>query len=87
VHTFSTVAAAPTGFDDLGSYTTVVVDLEGGGRLLGWLGETIPVGDLKIGIDVQVVPRAFEETEQIRLYYTIDRPGTTWGKQPPPHLG
>ena len=82
VYTCSTIAAAPTGFEDVAPYTVTVVDLEEGGRLLGWLGETIPPGDVKIGMDVQVVPRLFEETEEIKLYLSVEKPGTTWGKAP-----
>jgi uncharacterized OB-fold protein len=87
VNTFSTIAAAPTGFDDMAPYTVTVVDLEGGGRLLGWLGETIPAGDLQIGQEVQVVPRIWEEGEEIKVYYTVELPGTEWGKAPPPWKG
>jgi uncharacterized OB-fold protein len=85
--TFSTIAAAPTGFEDEVPYTIGVVELEEGGRLLAWIGETIPVADVQIGMDVQAVPRIFEETEDIKVYYTIERPGTSWGKSPPAHLG
>lgn len=85
VYTFSTIAAAPTGFEDEAPYTVTVVDLEEGGRLLGWLGETIPPEGLEIGAEVQVVPRLFEEKEEIKVYYTIEKPGTTWGKAPPHH--
>jgi len=82
VYTYSTIAAAPTGFEDLVPYTIAVVDLEEGGRLLAWVGETIPVEDFEIGMDVQVVPRLFEELEEIRVFYTVERAGTTWGKAP-----
>ena len=82
LHTFTTISAAPTGFDDYAPYTVGVVDLAEGGRLLAWIGDTIPAEERKIGINVQVVPRIFEETEDIRVYYTIERPGTTWGKAP-----
>ncbi len=77
--TYSRISAAPTGFEDLVPYTVGVVDLEEGGRLLAWVGETIPEGSLKIGMALQVVPRVFEETEEIRVYYTLETPGTTWG--------
>jgi len=87
VQTYSKISAAPTGFEDMAPYTVTVVDLEEGGRLLGWLGETIPAGDLQIGQDVQVVPRIWEEGEEIRVYYTVERPGTEWGKAPPPWRG
>jgi len=80
VYTHSTVAAAPTGFDDIAPYTVVVVDLEEGGRLLAWTGDTIDA--VEIGMPVQVVPRIFEETEEIKVYYTVERPGTAWGKAP-----
>jgi len=82
VHTFSTIAAAPTGFEDMAPYTVVVVDLEEGGRLLAWAGETLDPADVKIGMPVQVVPRIFEETPEIRVYYSVEEPGATWGKAP-----
>ena len=85
VYTHSTVAAAPTGFDDIAPYTVVVVDLEEGGRLLAWIGDTID--EVEIGMPVQVVPRIFEEVEDIRVYYTVEQPGTTWGKAPSPGSG
>jgi uncharacterized OB-fold protein len=82
IYTYSTIAAAPTGFDDEVPYTVAVVDLEEGGRLLGWIGETIPDDEAAIGMEIQVVPRIFEELEEIKVFYTIERPGTTWGKVP-----
>ena len=63
-------------------YTVAVVDLEEGGRLLAWIGETIPDDEVAIGMEVQVVPRIFEEIEEIKVYYTVEQPGTTWGKAP-----
>ena len=87
VYTFTVIAAAPTGFEDVAPYTVAVVDLEEGGRLLAWVGETIPPGEVRIGMPVQVVPRLFEEEPAIKVYYTIERPGTTWGKAPAPHVG
>ena len=80
IYTHSTVASAPTGFDDMAPYTVAVVDLEEGGRLLAWTGDTID--SVEIGMPVQVVPRIFEEVEEIRVYYTVERPGTTWGTAP-----
>jgi len=82
VYTFTTIEAAPTGFDDMTPYTVVVVDLQEGGRLLCWTGETIPQDEVRIGMDVQIVPRIFEETEEIKVYYGAEQPGTTWGKAP-----
>ena len=82
IYTYSTIAAAPTGFDDEVPYTVAVVDLDEGGRLLGWLGESIPDDRVEIGMEIQVVPRIFEELEEIRVFYTVEQPGTTWGKAP-----
>ena len=60
----------------------VVVALEECGRLLAWLGDTIAPEEVAIGMPVQVVPRLFEELEEIKVYYTVEAPGTTWGKAP-----
>jgi uncharacterized OB-fold protein len=87
VFTYTVIAAAPTGFDDVAPYTIAVVDLEEGGRLVGWVGDTIPPDEVAIGKKVQVVPRIFEEEEEIKVYYTVDQPGTTWHQAPPPHRG
>lgn len=80
LHTWTKIAAAPTGFDELAPYTVGVVDLEEGGRLLAWFGETVPEGEVAIGMGLQVVPRIFEELEEIKVYYSLERPGTTWTK-------
>jgi uncharacterized protein len=85
--THTRIDAAPTGFDDMVPYTIAVVELEGGGRALGWLGETIPEEALAIGMEVQLVPGIAEDTEDIRVHYTVEAPGTTWQKAPAPHLG
>lgn len=78
LHTYTTIHAAPTGFDDEVPYTVGVVDLEESGRLLAWFGETIRADEIKIGMKLQVVPRIFEETEEIKVYYSLEKPGTTW---------
>lgn len=80
VHTFTRIAAAPSGFESLAPYTIGVVDLEEAGRLLAWFGPTIREDEIRIGMPVQVVPRIFEEQEKIQVYFTLDKPGTTWGK-------
>ena len=82
VYTYSTISALPLGFDDMGEYTCTVVELEGGGRCMAWLGESIPVSDIKIGMDVQVVPKILGEVEEIKLILSVEKPGTTWGKAP-----
>jgi hypothetical protein len=84
LHTFSKIVAAPTGFEDETPYTVGVVDLEEGGRLLAWIGETIKDDEIEIGMELQVVPQIFEELEEIKVYYSLEKPGTTW---PESHTG
>ena len=85
--TYTRIDAAPTGFDDDVPYIIAVVDMEEGGRALGWFGESIPEDEIKIGMDLQVVPYIHEDSPDIRVYYTMEKAGTTWGKAPAPHLG
>ena len=80
VVTFTRIDAAPAGFEDVAPFTQGVVDLEETGRLLAWFGESIDTEEIAIGMPVQVVPRIFEELEQIKVYYTLETPGTTWSK-------
>lgn len=80
LHTFTRIVAAPTGFEDVAPYTVGVVDLEEGGRALAWIGDTIPADSVAIGMPVQIVPRIFEELEEIKVHYTLEQPGTTWSK-------
>jgi len=72
--TFTTIAAAPAGFEEVAPYTLGVVDLREGGRLLAWLGESLSAGEIEIGIDVEVVPRVREGRRGARLVYTLERP-------------
>ncbi len=80
LHTHTTIVAAPTGFERYAPYTVGVVDLEEGGRALAWFGETIPEGEIAIGMKLQLVPRIEEELEEIRVSYSLERPGTAWSK-------
>lgn len=73
--THTTVHAAPTGFEDVAPYRIGVVDLEETGRLLAWIGDTVADDEIKIGMKLQVVPRIFEETEEIKVYYSLEKPG------------
>ena len=72
LHTFTKITAAPKGFNDIAPYVIGVVDLKEGGRLLAWIID-IPDNKIKIGMPVKVVPRIFEEIEEIKLYYTIEK--------------
>jgi uncharacterized OB-fold protein len=80
VNTFTKIVAAPTGFEDVAPYIVGVVDLEEGGRALAWFGESIEEDDVKIGMEVQIVPQIFEELEEIKVYYSFEQPGTTWSQ-------
>ena len=80
LHTFTRIVAAPTGFEDVAPYTVGVVDLEETGRLLAWIGDSIRPEDIEIGMELQVVPKIFEEMEEIKVYYSLEKTGTTWTK-------
>ena len=80
LHTFTKIDAAPTGFEDMVPYTVGVADLEETGRILAWIGKDIKENEIKIGMKLQVVPQIFEELEEIKVYYSLEKPGTTWTK-------
>jgi uncharacterized OB-fold protein len=80
LHTFTKIVAAPTGFEDVAPYIVGVVDLEEGGKALAWFGDSIAEEEIAIGMDVQIVPQIFEELEEIKVYYSLEQPGTTWSK-------
>jgi uncharacterized OB-fold protein len=84
--TFTKIVAAPTGFEEVAPYTVGVADLEDGGRILAWIGDTIPEAQIEIGMELQVVPRIFEELEEIKVYYSLEKPGTTWSKTSAPSI-
>jgi len=83
LNTFTKIVAAPTGFEDVVPYIVGVVDLAEGGRALAWFGDTVHEDEIEIGMELQVVPQIFEETEQIKVYYSLEKPGTTWSKVEP----
>lgn len=78
LHTYTKIVAAPTGFQDLSPYVVGLVDLEEGGRALAWMGKSIKEEEIEIGMPLQVVPQIFEELEEIKVYYSLEKPGTTW---------
>ncbi|HUU00203.1 MAG TPA: Zn-ribbon domain-containing OB-fold protein [Myxococcota bacterium] len=80
--TYTRIDAAPTGFADMVPYIIGLVKLEEGGRLVAWFGESIPEAEIEIDMQLQVVPRVFGEIEEIKVYYTLEKPGTTWNKTP-----
>jgi uncharacterized OB-fold protein len=80
LQTFTKIVAAPTGFEDEVPYTVGVVDLEEGGRALAWFGETVQEDEIEIGMELQIVPQIFDEEPDIKVYYSLEKPGTTWSK-------
>jgi len=68
--TFTTIHAAPTGFDDIAPYTIGVIDLQEGGRLLAWI-EGIKPEELKIGMALTAVPQIMEDVEELRVVYVL----------------
>ena len=80
VVTYTRIEAAPAGFEDDTPFTVGVIDLAETGRLLAWFGETIAEDDIRIGMPVPVVPRILEDTEEIKVHYTLEQPGTGWIK-------
>jgi uncharacterized OB-fold protein len=67
--TYTTIHAAPTGFEEKVPYTIGVVDLEEGGRLLAWI-ENPPAdeSDLKLGTAVLIEPKIIDDD---RLIYIV----------------
>ena len=41
-------------------------------RVLSWF-ENTPDKDIKIGMRVKIVPKIFEEIEEIKLYYALEK--------------
>ncbi len=78
--TYTRIDAAPAGFEDIAPYVVGVVDLKETGRLLAWFGDSIPEAEIRIGMPVQVVPRMFEDIPEIKVYYSLEKPGTKWAK-------
>jgi uncharacterized OB-fold protein len=82
LQTYTRIEAAPTGFELQAPYIVGVMDLREGGRALAWFGDTVQEEDIEIGMDLQLVPRMSEEEERIRVYYSLEMPGTEWIKTP-----
>ena len=68
--TFTTIHAAPTGFDDMAPYTIGVLDLQEGGRLLAWV-EGVKPEELRIGMDLKAVTEIMGEVEELKVVYVL----------------
>jgi uncharacterized OB-fold protein len=68
--TFTTIHAAPTGFDDIAPYTIGVVDLQEGGRLLAWV-EGVKPEELRIGMELTAIPQIMEDIEELKVVYVL----------------
>lgn len=69
LYTYTIINAAPIGFEDQAPYAIGVIDLEEGGRLLAWFeNQDIGEDELKIGMDVMVVPKKIKDE---RVIYEI----------------
>jgi uncharacterized protein len=80
LHTFTRVVAPPAGFARRAPYTLGLVDLEEGGRALAVFGETIDEAAIAIDMPLQLVPHILEDSEELKVIYRLERPGTRWSK-------
>ena len=71
VLTYSTIAAAPAGFQQHAPYTVGVVELVDGGRLLAWFDASVSVEDVSIGMKVAVVPEDLGGDDE-RVSYRLE---------------
>lgn len=71
--TFTRIDAAPTGFQDLAPYVVCLVELDRGGRAVGWKGESLKEDELRPDMPVELKARFFEEIEPIKLYFSVER--------------
>jgi len=82
LHTWTKIVAAPTGFENLPPFTIGLVDLPEGGRMVAWFGKSIPEEDIKIGMDVQAVPKISDSASEIKVIIEFEKPGASWKKMP-----
>ena len=80
LHSFTGIVAAPSGFHSQAPYTLGLVDLAEGGRALAGFGATIDEASIAIGMSLQLVPHIVEDSEEIKVLYRLERPGTRWSR-------
>jgi uncharacterized OB-fold protein len=69
--TFTKIVAAPEGFAELAPYVLGLVDLEDGGRLLASFGGEVSEAEIRVGMELRVVPRSIEDGEDLRVFYEL----------------
>lgn len=67
--TYTTIHAAPTGFDDIVPYTIGLIDLDEGGRILATI-ENLDEGEIEIGMKLKAVPKTLEND---RITYELKK--------------
>ncbi len=72
---FTRIVAPPVGFEEMAPYRIGIADLPGAGRILAWIGSTVPDDRIAIGMDLTVVPRIRADAGGPRAYYTLEMPG------------
>ena len=72
--TWSRITAAPAGFESHAPYTVGVLELAAGGRALAWLGDSVRDDALRVDMELELVPRLHEETEEIHVDYLLELP-------------
>ena len=70
--TWTRIVAAPSGFEAYAPYTLGVIELEGGGRAMAWLGSSLREADVRVGMALRLVPRLHDELEEIHVDYTLE---------------
>ena len=72
--TWSRIDAAPAGFEAYAPYVVGMIELSDGGRALAWLGDSLCEDDLRLDMELQLVPRMRDDIEEIRVDYLLERP-------------
>ena len=75
--TWSRIDAAPAGFEAYAPYVVGMIELTDGGRALAWLGDSLCEDDLRIDMDLLLVPRMRDDIEEIRVDYLLERLAAT----------
>jgi uncharacterized OB-fold protein len=67
--TYTTIHAAPTGFEGMAPYSIGLVDLGEGGRVLAWL-EGMEESEIEIGMKLRAVPKKLDDD---RITYQLEK--------------